>query len=546
MDSMAERPNDESSGGVRYGFRAAHESNAFHQFHLMDPSKLSREARERGIKCHATGSAFSKTLERLDREGAFRPVLFEVLDEAGNDAIVFRDETEYAAWNEYAVDDGMTTKPRPFYSPWQLIYLNDAIEMEKAEVNAEWLIDDERRSSIHDSYRPFYGERLKVWRQLDSNWREILLVLIRLSSRYGPPVKGSLMKSTVSLMPHPETGEFVDPREFEEPFDARRILSELKLSEQKIKDMHERLALHGLFQDPLERWFMLFRMAPARERAKLRGAARRAHDAYDGAEMLRHFNYDLTGELLLNPDEITDTSDKSWKRELFGDWPTLSFTRADLAAELRRHDLHPHQVHIVVEGDTEEIVVSRILHAATGRPLNEFGVSMHRLHGVDSAQLQREMLRALKEFPRYVVLIADREGTIGQEVAKLQADKVLSEESTLLWERSFEEANFRDHELISMIAELGTECGATLRLDAPTLRRLYEEHRERAPKPLGLASFALRKAASPAYGSVRVSKPELAERMAEWILDDIRERGAEVVGEERPLLPMLFAIVRVT
>jgi hypothetical protein len=532
---------------VRYSYRAAYDANAFHQFQLVGAAKLGREARDRDLDCSAFESTLVKQLDRLDREGAFSPVLFEMVDESGNDAVVFRDEVEYRPWSEYEVDDGVTVKPRPLYSPWQLLYFGDALAMPKAEVDALWLLDDERRQTIHEASRVYWTARVNTWRGLERDWRTIMLVLVRLSSHYGPPIKGTLMKSTVSLVHHPETGEFVDPRELEPPFNAQAILDELGLTVETVKGMHERLAIHGNRDDPLRSWHMLFRMAPARERAKLRGVARRAQDAYDAAEMLRHFYYDLTSELLLNPDEIYDVSDKSWKRELFGEWPTLGFTRADLAVELRRHDLHPHQVHIVVEGETEAIVCRRILESATGRPLNEFGVTMHRLQGVDSAALHREMLRAVKYFPRYVVLIADCEGAIEAEVEKLTEEGVLSDESTLLWDTSFEEANFSDEELIEMIAAVGAAAGATLTLDAPMLRRLYEEHRERAGKSArGFASFALGKARSPECGSVACSKTQLADEMVERIFADIRERGAEAVGEGRPIVKMLIAIVRVT
>jgi len=161
---------------------------------------------------------------------------------------------------------------------------------------------------------------------------------------------------------HPQSGEYVDPRELAPPFDAHKVLDELGLNQETLKAMHERLARHGGLggEDPLGDWHMLIRMAPAKQRAKQRGRARRAQDAYDAAEMLRRFYYDLTGELLLNPDDLFDLSDKSWKKRLFGKWPTLSYTRADLAVELRLRDLHPHQVHIVVEGETEEIVCRRV------------------------------------------------------------------------------------------------------------------------------------------------------------------------------------------
>ena len=532
-----------SGRSVRYGFRAALESNAFHQFPLMTLSALSREARSRGIRMSMSGDE----LERFDREGAFRPVLFETLADEGTDAVVFRDEVEFVPWNDYEVDDGVTSKSRPYYSPWQLLYLHDAIELQKAEVSVEWLVDDERRRDINDFIRHHHLRRLDTWRRLDDDWRDTLLVLVRLSSHYGPSIKGSLMKSIVSLVWDPERAEHVDPRDLEPPFDAQAILTELAIDADRVKEMHERLAIHGIRDDPLERWHMLFRMAPAAERAKLRGAARRSQHAYDGAEILRRFFYDLTGDVLLHPDEIFDVSDKSWKETLFGRWPLRSFTRADLAVELRRHNLHPHQVHIVVEGDTEEIVCRRILEVVTGRPLNEFGVSMHRLQGVDSAQLHREMLRALKAFPRYVVLIADREGTIGQEVAKLQEDGIISPESTLLWPTSFEEANFSDAEIIEMIGEAGAELGATLTLDAETLRRVYDDHCQRAGQNAqGVMTFALAKAEQPRYGSVRVGKRRLAERMAEYLLNDMCSRGTDVVGDDRPIVKMLADIVRVT
>jgi hypothetical protein len=211
--------------------------------------------------------------------------------------------------------------------------------------------------------------------------------------------------------------------------------------------MHQRLALHDLRQDPIEYWHTLIRLAPAKERAKLRRSALRAQQAYDAAQMLRKFYFHLSGELLLNPDEIFDGSDKSWKKRVFGKWPTLSYSRADLAAELRWRDLHPHQVHIVVEGESEEVVCRRVLETVADRPLAEMGITIQRLNGIGSAALHQEMLRAVKSFPRYLILVADREGEIEREVERLKEAGVLSDETTFLWDSSFEEANFRDNDL---------------------------------------------------------------------------------------------------
>jgi Overcoming lysogenization defect protein-like, TOPRIM domain len=424
---------------VDYSFRRVHEANAFDQFPLITPSKLRSEARDRGIQC-SLGSTFMKALERLDREGAFSPILFETVDAAGDERIVFRDEGDFVLWSEYAVPEWGRDAPRPYYSPWQLLYFNDAVELPKISVSIEWLLDDEQRATLGANWRALLGRQLEDWRGLDRQWRDVLLVLLRLQSRYGPAVKGTLLKSTVTLVRHPQSGDYVDPRELEPPFDARKALDDLGLTREALKDMHQRLAVHGMMggdDDPLRYWHMLVRMAPAKQRARLRGRARRAQDAYDAAEMLRRYYFDLTGELLPNPDDIFDLSDKSWKKQFFGKWPTFSYTRADLAAELRLRDLHPHQVHIVVEGETEEIVCRRVLETVAGMPLNEMGVSIQRLLGVGN--MRPEMLRALKTFPRFLVFVADREGDMAREVEALKREGVLTDEATYLWETSFEE-----------------------------------------------------------------------------------------------------------
>jgi hypothetical protein len=77
-----------------------------------------------------------------------------------------------------------------------------------------------------------------------------------LQNHYGPSVKGTLLKSAVSLVWDPTTGEFVDPREMEPPFDAQRVLDEFGLPPEAIKAMHQQLASQGIVMggdDPLRR-----------------------------------------------------------------------------------------------------------------------------------------------------------------------------------------------------------------------------------------------------------------------------------------------------
>lgn len=521
-----------------YTVRRAYEADAFHQFPLLDRVRLRREAEERGLRIPIDPY---EELERLDREGAFSPLLFD------GDEVVFREEQGFVPWQDLAFDDGMRETPRahPLYSPWQLLYLRDALRLDKAEVNIEWLLDDEKRASAHTTMRHWYERQIAQWRQLDGSWHDLMLMLFRLQGIYGPSIKGTLTKATVSLIYDDSVNDFVDPRALEPPWDPSSILSELGVGAESIKNMYERLATktHGF--DPVRNWYMLFRMAPAKQRARLRGEARRAHDAYDAALMLRRFYRDVTGELLLAPDEIFDVSDKSWKKKLFGRWPLERYTRADLAVELRIRQLNPHEVHLVVEGATEHAVCRRVLEEIGGMPLNDMGVSVQELEGV--GKLRKEALRAVKTFPRFLVLVADREGDMEREVERLISEGILTEEAVQLWDTSFEEANFSDAELIEMIEALATERGASLTLDAETLRSSFEEHRDRAGrKSKGLATFATKLAALPQFGSVNVSKTELAPLMADRILKDLRERDEEEIIRTRPVVKTLISIFRVT
>jgi hypothetical protein len=98
-----------------------------------------------------------------------------------------------------------------------------------------------------------------------------------------------------------------------------------------------------------------------------------------------------------------------------------------------------------------------------------------------------------------------------------------------------------------MVAAIGADRGATLTLDAPTLRALYNAYRSKVRgDPKGLATYALERARSEEYGSVLASKTQLAERMADLILGDLLKRDAEVVSADRPIVEMLVSVFRVT
>jgi hypothetical protein len=94
-----------------------------------------------------------------------------------------------------------------------------------------------------------------------------------------------------------------------------------------------------------------------------------------------------------------------------------------------------------------------------------------------------------------------------------------------------------------MVAAIGADRGATLTLDAPTLRALYNAYRSKVRRdPKGLATYALERARSEEYGSVLASKTQLAD----LILGDLLKRDAEVMSADWPIVEMLVSVFRVT
>jgi hypothetical protein len=133
-------------------------------------------------------------------------VLFERAGEP-----VLREEHEFVPWAEYQVSEDYDTRTKPRYCQWQLLYVKDAVSLGTAEVSLDWLLDDDRRATLGEGYRSWYSKREEQRRSLHDQWRTLVLLLVRLQSRYAPLIKGTLTKSTSTLVFDPEVGDHVDP-----------------------------------------------------------------------------------------------------------------------------------------------------------------------------------------------------------------------------------------------------------------------------------------------------------------------------------------------
>lgn len=534
----------EEQEAPRYSFRRAHETDAFQQAPLLTWEAFGNEAKERDIDL-SFGSTLRERLEELDRVGALRPLIFDT----GESGLVFREEVDFSPWESYAFVEDEVSRVVAYYSHWQLLYAREAVELGKVSVSIDWFLDEQQRQAIGPGWLEWHSRRDAHRRGLDNDWRQRLLLLVRLQNRYYPVIRGTLTKITTSLAYDPEVGEMVDPyRTTVREFQAQTVLDELGLTVDEIKQTHQRFALEGITHDPLEHFHALFRMAAYRERAKLKNEARRAQDAYDAAEMLRRFYHDLTGELLPVADDIIDMGGGRWKQRFYGHGPRLRYDRHDLQVALRLAHLDPHIVHVVVEGESDETLFSGLIEALTGSHPATLGITFSNLEGIGRrVRLYTRILRIAKSLARFPVLVADRENDIERDVQLLKDEGLLSDETALLWEDSLEEDNFADEELVAAAARIAERRGGELRLEPDHLRAARENQKARLGKQAkGLAELLVDLARHPEHGAIQLSKPELAEELVRFLLDEMEhETDQDALAERRPVLGIVFSIIRV-
>ena len=140
--------------------------------------------------------------------------------------------------------------------------------------------------------------------------------------------------------------------------DVEQLREELELEPEALEVSYRWLAERARSLDPLPQFHDIRRFEARRERERYRGPVRNALDFYDAAEVLRRAYRELTGELLPDADQIRDPD---LSPRPLGRHPD------QLGEALRDHQLYPHRLHMVVEGETEVRLVKRLFEAFRAR-----------------------------------------------------------------------------------------------------------------------------------------------------------------------------------
>jgi hypothetical protein len=539
-------------------FRQLHENGAFFQRGLLEPSALEKLAAQQGAYLwrHQT----FRILEELDEAGAFQPIAFAQDFYGGGwhqtdgtyrswidpDRLTFREEVDYQPWSTYEFELHGYPATKPLYSPWQVIYLHEVLERRTAPVSLDLLLaEPDRRDAALERMRPFWQPELDHWRALDEFWRPLIKLL-----------RG---KAILSATADEHGGQHFDAAAHERrTFDGHAALADIGLSVDQLREAYFDLAEQAADFDPTPRFYALNRQAPRSEIEQMTGAGRRALELYDACEMLRRLHHDITGETLLDVDQVAARDSQSPPPPRpFGRTPAL------LRESIEHHDLNPHRVHVFVEGESEEIVLQQLVPFLLGfrvrkmspdeltATLSELGIEITNLRGLGNMKERYEVLHgALGNYASRALLIADREGSMEEDARRLAEVGVLNPARDLvLWNESFEADNFSISELVRMVKGIGRRQGVELRLTARQFNAEYDKEVARAleqgREPRGKAEVLRSVANRPEHGPVSFSKSkDLAPAIALRLMLEVeRNKDLDKVAKRRPILR--YALTRI-
>jgi hypothetical protein len=527
--------------------------SAFSQRPFLDGRKFAEEARARGIPV----DRFPATqLMRLDAAGALCPIAFSQANytvettwlDPRPDVMAWREEYNFAPWMTYAWTSRASGAQyvSEQYSPWQLLYAGEALKLGYVEVPLAALRVPDMLATFHDE-----AERRQRSREaLDERWRPFIKLLVALQTRFWPH-----RRQRTTLL-HPERdmdGEPLDPMEVEmERFNPRAVLVDFGLDFDGLARLYAEVADAALCLDPVPPWHRLAENAPRGKTDALRGDALRARDLYDACYLLRLLYHLATDRWLPRADEIDDvpSSVEAWRRRHLprADGQRYGHGREELRDALERQGLYPHRLHFVVEGETEEIVLGRLLEALG----SGVGYQLTNLRGIDKALQHEALFAAASEYAARTVLIADLEGSLSEALKQLQRKGLLTEQSdVLLWEidgrpSSFEEANFSADEvaeaIVAVISRRSPEFAISL--TGGDITKAFEDAVERAREdgnaPPAYANAVLKYVRD--EHRALVSKTELARELGEASILRINEAGSlyNAASPGRPLFRRLW------
>jgi hypothetical protein len=524
-------------------WRRLYSDGAFGQRELVHSSTFNSRAKERETSL-GIGDA---SLKHLHEVGALRPVAFSrgaywagmQVPSEPVEQMVFSDEEPSDNWAEYEFELDGHAHVNALYSQWQHLAAIDAVEAGTFTVPL-WVVagQPDAGAKALEQLRGWAQGQDASWRALDAMWRPLMMTLVRLQNRYWPEIT-----HRTTLLFDPNLGERVDPFTSErETFDAKSVF-ERDFCEDRdgLLAMYHDLVDRGLRRDPRDGLTLLRRARSRAFHIRWRGEPRRAQDHFDAADLIRRFLADIDGTQPGQAEAVPMDGRQDERAALYARGPAGGWTGEEVVHALQKADLYPHGVHVVHEGDSEQIVVEMLVGGLLGRDaLAE--VSFTDLGGAGNAGVVGDLVGSLDGYARRVVVILDDEAQARSHVEAAIASGGISAEDVLLFDSSLEEANASDEELVALAVEIAAAAGEELTIAAAELRAFHDERvrraGERGTDVPGLASSLEQVVRRATSGRWHLRKRDLVEQLAILLVREVHETERD--GRSRPLIDFVI------
>jgi hypothetical protein len=338
---------------------------------------------------------------------------------------------DFQPWKNYI--DNYEEKVLQFYHPLQLISVRHSVMDNHIPLKAGSLESVDPENSENLMYR-LKQQSSKLMEGSYKRSKEIIPkigLLMLLGEIYSPLVKRMRIQRDIANI-------YKRYKWTSNKFSPQKLMEYTGMSVEDIKGLYNYLCGRGYYIDPLENWFPLLQLIKRSAIEKLEGKALLSQDYYTLAYVLSNFIYELIGEKMLDPDDMNDGTRGEWKKEIYGD-PFDYDTRKTRNIILDNYlASRPFRLILVVEGDTEEIIVNSILNALAINPDRD-GFIIHNLEGQSNIKINLGTIYYLasKDFID-VFAILDNDHDANEIITNYNIDPKRYHK----WERDLEYDNF--------------------------------------------------------------------------------------------------------
>lgn len=384
-------------------------------------------------------------------------------------------ENFYSIFQCYSLYNLSQFTKMPIGSEFWVSYNDEAINKSMADISkwSKLIIDGLQKNGIK-------GEKAVTICQIISN-------------RYFPLTQSD--KRTIQVAGYEKFYQHKNWHEYCRNWDAQKVLLDIGISIDELKDLQQLVARDANDIDPLERWYDLINFVSIEMKKKLKGKALLAQTLHSMEKMLRFFYEDLTGIKLPSPDELHN----DWKERRYGKDVTNDELQY-LEFLANEYHLNPRpKLILVVEGEGEEEQFPRLAKELFGISFPTLGIEVINIHGIGGFEGKKNIDKssALEKFiddyhfrQTIVFVVLDNEGRVSKNKQNLIRStskrypkrKVTKDEYIPIWNKNIEFDNFSHEEIAKAMTEL---CERRYTFQIDEIAECEELYSKKERNPLG-------------------------------------------------------------